>query len=63
MKPITLTAQQVEALKTLLQIWPEERIVLIGAAALGCFLDMRWRQTYDLDLSVGTPRLTSYLKT
>ncbi len=52
MKPVTVSAHHVEALKTLLQIWPEERIVLIGATALGCFLDMRWRQTYDLDLSV-----------
>jgi predicted nucleotidyltransferase len=25
---------------------------LIGATALGCFIDMRWRQTYGLDLSI-----------
>ena len=52
MKPVTFTAEQVAALKTLQQIWSKERIVLIGASALGCFLDMRWRQTYDLDLSI-----------
>ncbi|MGA2261230.1 MAG: nucleotidyl transferase AbiEii/AbiGii toxin family protein [Acidobacteriota bacterium] len=48
----TFGAAQVEALKTLQQIWSKQQIVLIGASALGCFLDMRWRQTYDLDLSV-----------
>lgn len=48
----TFGAAQVEALNTLQQIWSKEQIVLIGASALGCFLDMRWRQTYDLDLSV-----------
>jgi predicted nucleotidyltransferase len=46
------TSPQIEALKTLQQIWPTEKIVLIGASALGCFLEMRWRKTYDLDLSV-----------
>ena len=48
----TFGATQVEALNTLQQVWSKERIVLIGASALGCFIDMRWRQTYDLDLSV-----------
>jgi hypothetical protein len=48
----SFSAAQVEALKTLQQIWSKEQIVLIGASALGCFLDMRWRQTYDPDLSV-----------
>ena len=47
-----LTSPQIEALKTLQQIWPTEKIVLIGASALGCFLDMRWRKTHDLDLTV-----------
>jgi predicted nucleotidyltransferase len=46
------TSPQIEALKALQQIWPTEKIVLIGASALGCFLDMRWRKTHDLDLSV-----------
>ena len=46
------TSPQKEALKTLQQIWPTEKIVLIGASALGCFLDMRWRKTHDLDLTV-----------
>jgi len=48
----TFGAARVEALNTLQQIWSKEQIVLIGASALGCFLDMRWLQTYDLDLSV-----------
>jgi predicted nucleotidyltransferase len=47
-----LTEEQVDALRTLRQIWDQEKIVLIGATALGCFIDMHWRQTYDLDLSI-----------
>ena len=51
-----LTADQISALRELRSIWPEERFVIIGAAAMGLFLDMHWRTTYDLDLtlSVGT---------
>jgi predicted nucleotidyltransferase len=49
---VAFTSDQISALKTLQQIWTEERIVLVGASALGCFMDMRWRQTYDLDLSI-----------
>jgi predicted nucleotidyltransferase len=47
-----LTKEQVDVLRTLHQIWEREKIVLIGATALGCFIDMRWRQIYDLDLSI-----------
>jgi hypothetical protein len=38
---------QLEVLKSVQQIWSKEQIVLIGASALGCFLDMRWRQTAE----------------
>lgn len=31
---------------------PERRIVLIGAMALGCHIEMRWRRTNDLDLTL-----------
>jgi predicted nucleotidyltransferase len=35
---------------------PNRRVVLIGAAALSCQLDMRWRRTNDIDLTaVGDP--------
>jgi hypothetical protein len=43
---------QIEALHQLGRLWPPERCVLIGASALGCFMEMRWRQTFDLDLSL-----------
>ena len=42
--------EQVSALRTLSRIWPAERFVLIGAAALGCLMRSRWRETHDLDL-------------
>jgi predicted nucleotidyltransferase len=35
-----------------MKLWGSDSFVLIGASALGCFIDMRWRQTKDLDLSV-----------
>ncbi len=43
---------QVGALRTLVRIWSSERFVLIGASALACFMDMRWRETHDLDLAL-----------
>jgi predicted nucleotidyltransferase len=54
MIPVAFTDEQLAALRTLRRIWPDDQIVLIGASALGCFLDMRWRQTYDMDLTVST---------
>jgi predicted nucleotidyltransferase len=47
-----LTKEQVEALRTLHRIWEKQKIVVIGATALGFFIDMRWRKTHDLDLSI-----------
>jgi predicted nucleotidyltransferase len=52
MKADVLTPEQVDALRTLHGIWGKQKIVVIGATALGFFIDMRWRQTYDLDLSI-----------
>jgi len=49
---VAFTSGQISALKTLQQVWTEEQIVLVGASALSCFMDMHWRQTYDLDLSI-----------
>jgi predicted nucleotidyltransferase len=49
---VAFTSEQKSALTTLQQIWTEEQMVLVGASALGCFMDMRWRQTYDLDISI-----------
>jgi predicted nucleotidyltransferase len=46
------SARQIDVLGHLAHLWTPERFVLIGAAALGCFLDMRWRGTADLDLTL-----------
>ena len=46
------TPEQIAALATLKRAWPARRLVLIGAAALGFHIDMRWRRTNDLDLTL-----------
>ena len=49
---IPFSARQIDVLRQLIHLWTPERFVLIGAAALGCFLDVRWRGTADLDLTL-----------
>lgn len=46
------TADQIEVLRHLARLWSPERFAVIGASALACFMDMRWRQTHDLDLAL-----------
>lgn len=46
------TPEQIDALQSLVRLWSSERFALVGASALGCFMDMRWRKTQDLDLSL-----------
>jgi predicted nucleotidyltransferase len=46
------TPAQRQTLATLVGGLPGRRIVLIGAAALACHMEMRWRRTNDLDLTV-----------
>lgn len=46
------SAGQIAALRALLELWPDKPVTLVGASALGCAMDMRWRTTYDLDVSV-----------
>jgi hypothetical protein len=41
MKADVLAIEQVDALRTLQGIWGEHKIVVIGATALGFFIDMR----------------------
>jgi len=50
-----LTEEQVQALRALIGLWGQEAFVLIGASALGCFLELRWRKTQDLDVAVLIP--------
>jgi predicted nucleotidyltransferase len=57
MIPAAFTSEQKSAFKALQRIWTKEQIVLVGASALSCFMNMRWRQTYDLDLSVSVSLL------
>jgi predicted nucleotidyltransferase len=49
---VTFTPGQVAALKKLRALWPDTPFVLVGASALGCFLDFRWRATNDIDISI-----------
>src|SRR5947207_2483968 len=46
------TPEQIAALRTLVQVWSGKRFVLIGASALSCTMDMRWRETRDLDAAL-----------
>ncbi len=50
MKP--LHQDQTEVLRAMRVAWPEEAILVIGAAALDCHLGLSWRRTHDLDLSL-----------
>ena len=49
---MNLTPGQVAALRQLGEAHPEAPFVVIGAAALGAWVDMRWRRTEDLDVTV-----------
>ncbi|HUH06128.1 MAG TPA: nucleotidyl transferase AbiEii/AbiGii toxin family protein [Kofleriaceae bacterium] len=49
---MTLTAHQLAALRDLDEVWPGVNTVIIGATALGCFFDMQWRRTVDVDLVI-----------
>jgi len=52
MAVMPFSARQIDVLRQLTHLWAPERFVLIGAVTLGCFLDMRWRGTADLDLAL-----------
>lgn len=51
----SFTDEQREALVLLRQVWPNEPIVVIGAAALNHHFGADWRRTNDLDLTVTVP--------
>lgn len=61
----SFSAAQIEALRTVSRLWPDTDWCLVGASALGCHLDMRWRKTGDLDLilAVNRPGLLAGLGT
>jgi len=42
----------VTAVRELAQAWPDRKLVIIGATALGFYLDMQWRKTADVDLAI-----------
>jgi len=46
------TPEQAAVLRALRAIWPEENFVVVGATAIGCHIDFRWRKTRDLDLTI-----------
>ena len=45
---------EVDVLRALARAWPAANMVVLGAAAIRCFLPMSWRVTEDLDLTVAT---------
>jgi predicted nucleotidyltransferase len=49
---MTLRPDHVAALAEIAETWPGRAAVIIGATALGFYVDMRWRQTDDVDLVV-----------
>ncbi|HEY6726531.1 MAG TPA: hypothetical protein VI197_20995 [Polyangiaceae bacterium] len=49
---MSLTETQVAAARELTRAWPNRKIVVIGATALGFYFDMRWRKTADVDLAL-----------
>jgi len=49
---VILTPGQIDALRQLESAHPGTPPVLIGASALGAWVDMRWRRTEDLDVTV-----------
>lgn len=46
------TAEQAEAIVSLKHVFPDDKLVVIGAVALGCHLPNAWRRTNDLDLTL-----------
>jgi hypothetical protein len=52
MKPNAFTPAQIEALLALRKSLADVRTVLVGAAALACQMEMCWRKTNDLDITV-----------
>jgi hypothetical protein len=40
------------ALSALRSVWETDRFIVIGATAIDLHIGLRWRQTFDLDLSV-----------
>ena len=53
------TVDEVHTLTQLLGRCASERVILIGAAALGCHVPMTWRRTHDLDLTIMTDMETA----
>lgn len=56
------TNAQLQTLEAILGLWGAERVVLVGAGALARHLELDWRATADLDLTVGID-LDEYLRT
>lgn len=46
------TAEQADAVVSLQQAFPGEKLVVIGAVGLGCHLPNAWRRTNDIDLTL-----------
>lgn len=49
---MTLAPEQIAALRDIAETWPERPTVIIGATALGFYIDVQWRQTVEVDLVI-----------
>ena len=49
---MSLSAAELATLRALREAFPKQPLALIGAAALGLQVDMKWRRTADVDLVV-----------
>lgn len=44
---------QVRSLEAVVNAWGQQRVVLVGAGAVQCHMEMTWRVTADVDIVVG----------
>lgn len=49
---MALVDSQLAAVGEIRELWPDAKVVVIGATALGFYFDMSWRHTADVDLAV-----------
>lgn len=49
---MTLSPTQQESLRELAVLWADRTFVLVGASAIACHLEMQWRATADIDVTV-----------
>lgn len=61
MTALSLPSPATEALVVVRSAFPEARIALVGAEAIGCHIRLTWRTTSDLDLAIAVADATQGL--